>query len=293
MSPLRIGCFLLLWIVGACDKTSTFQGECKRDNDCQDFERCDTMTFRCVCASDQACAEGEFCNASGSCQRKTGCVTNLDCPANTFCDTGSGECMAAGRCSRDIQCDLGKVCDVQAGLCKAGCRDTADCDLGRREVCENGQCLPGRCENNQYCEFGRICDTQSRTCVQPAQPFCAPGCDPICSTCTDKSKGPCGDPADLCYDGGASGTFCWVACQDDPDCPSGYECQPTSVSWAPGCSDDSDCLTVANTCGRQSHRCALNQQPCDTDGDCLAFQVRCEMGSCIIGRYCRPVGGCR
>ena len=61
-------CFValsMLFLI-ACTSDSIFDGECKRDADCPQYERCDTRDYRCVCASDEACAMGEYCNPAGS-----------------------------------------------------------------------------------------------------------------------------------------------------------------------------------------------------------------------------------
>ena len=294
---LGLGLFLL-----GCADSAPFHGECKRDSDCEEYEECDLLDYRCRCNNDQACAQGEFCNLSGSCQAKTSCVSNLDCPDDsTFCDVTSGECIEAIKCSTDFQCDIGQICEND--VCRIGCRETSDCDLMDRDVCVSGDCISGRCENNSYCNIGMVCDTQEKRCEQPAQPYCSPGCDFICSTCgNDTSIGPCGDPSIICgmYEDRPGQTYCWVSCQKHADCPSGYQCVPNTVDWDPGCNVVEDCTNpvdpddaVVNVCGQASHRCRLNQQPCDTDADCEPFVTTCLLARCVFGYHCEPPGGCQ
>jgi hypothetical protein len=293
LAALGLGLFL-----AGCSDAAPFGGECKRDSDCEEYEKCDLLDHRCVCASDQACAPGEFCNLSGSCQQKTSCVSNLDCPDDgTFCDVTSGECIEAVKCTTDIQCDIGQICENN--LCRSGCRETSDCDLMAREVCVGGECIPGRCEYNSYCEFGKVCNPQTQGCEQPAEPYCTHGCDYTCSTCGDnKEIGPCGDPSIICgrYQAGGE-TYCWVPCVEHADCPSGYLCRPNTVDWDPGCNVVEDCTLgddpVVNVCGPMSHRCKLNQQPCETDGDCYSFETTCLLARCVFGYHCEPPGGCQ
>jgi hypothetical protein len=275
--------------LSACSSSTTFNGECKRDSDCAAYERCDTLDYRCVCSSDEACALGEYCNASGSCQVASGCFTNEDCLAGSICDTGSGECISADSCSRDEHCDIGFICE--SSRCRRGCRETADCDLGAREICLDGTCRLGMCENKDYCSDGLVCDTDSHSCVQPSEPYCAT-CDAICSVC-GPGESPCGDPANICA-GEDPVTYCWVHCLDSDDCPAGFHCVPTTESWAT-CTTDTDCNSVENTCGSASHRCALNQQVCDSSADCHDFgPATCLSGYCIFGQHCEPVfGGCQ
>ncbi len=281
---------LLAWACAGCSET-TLEGDCRRDSDCAAYQRCDTLDYRCVCASDDACAAGEYCNPSGSCQVQSGCVTNEDCGAGSFCDAGSGQCVGAGSCTRDLHCDLGQICE--SGACRVGCRTTADCELIEREVCVDGACLAGRCEQTDYCPFGQFCVLADKACVvDPVQPFCVPNCSSICEGCVDKTQGPCGDPANLCS--GQNPTFCLVACAGEEDCPSGYDCVASIDPLGHTCGQDADCLGVRNTCGLHSHRCALNQQPCDADADCHDFGTAvCLSGFCVIGHHCAPPGGCR
>ncbi|MBN2493144.1 MAG: hypothetical protein JXR96_01030 [Deltaproteobacteria bacterium] len=293
MGRLQTAALAGLLLVSACSSSSTFEGECKRDSDCATYERCDTRDYRCVCATDEACAQGEFCNPlSGSCQVKPGCYSNADCEPGSYCDVETGECISSLTCTRDYQCDLGHIC--VGGKCELGCRDSADCELYRPdgpEICVDGQCRFGMCDSHQQCQFGYICDPESHSCVAPEAPYCEPGCDPICEGCTDKNQGPCGDPGDICA-GNDPVTFCWVACEDEADCPSGYHCVPTTATWAI-CSEDIDCASVVNTCGQTSRRCMLNQQPCDTDLDCHDFMPAiCLSRYCVFGYHCEPAGGC-
>lgn len=285
---------LLITILGACSGSTTFQGECKRDSDCEQYERCDTLDFRCVCAVDEACAQGEYCNASGSCQVKSGCYTNADCIDGSICDIMSGECIASNACSQDHHCDIGLICEAE--VCRIGCRDTADCDLAQREVCINGQCILGKCENTRYCAFGLVCELGTHECVQPADSHCAPGCDPQCAdaVCPSVGDSPCGTPTTICAGLDALNSNCWVACDPEADvCPSGYQCKPTTFSWAT-CDSDEACADVLNTCGQMSHRCALNQQVCNTDNDCHDFgPPTCLSGFCVIGYHCEPQMGCQ
>jgi hypothetical protein len=307
MTPLRhtiITLLGLIFLLYSCSDDAAFYGECKRDSDCKEYEKCDLLDYRCICDTDQACAPGEFCNLSGFCQVKTSCVSNMDCPdAGTFCDLTSGECIESASCSTDVQCDIGQICENST--CSPGCRETSDCDLMDREVCVNGDCVPGRCENNKYCDFGMVCNLQTKSCELPAEPHCSQGCDPICSGCTNPAEGPCGNPANICVQE-TQNTHCWVACQTDDQCPSGYRCLPTTVGWEYWknnlCDTTEECTLyapaddrVVNVCGAVSHRCRLNQQPCDTDADCYPFNTIClsDLGDCVFGYHCRPkASGC-
>ncbi len=290
-------------LVPGCKSSSTFEGECKRDTDCAQYERCDTRDYRCVCKSDEACAPGEICNAGGSCQRKTECFSNYDCAAGTVCDIDSGECIGSNSCTTDFQCEIGQICENN--LCRLGCRETADCDLEKREVCVSGECRLGLCESNSYCEFGDVCEAQTHACVAPQDPHCVKDCSPTCDQCgEDTGIGPCNDPANVCVRSGNT-AYCWVACTTGEECPSGYQCVPTTVSWGPVCQNDADCTSVPapddrviNVCdgtngGQNIGRCRLNKQPCWTDADCYPFVTTCLAQKCIFAYHCRPPEGCQ
>jgi hypothetical protein len=291
--PIIYALMFAALLAQACSSTTAFDGECKRDSDCQQYERCDTLDFRCVCDLDEACAQGEYCNTSGSCQVKSGCFSNDDCAVGSICDVMTGECIGAGSCTRDGHCDTGMICD--GGTCHLGCRDTADCDLAAREVCIAGSCLQNKCENTQYCDFGWVCDLETNECETPVEPYCLFGCDPLCDDilCPNVGDSPCGEPTTFCAGLDASNSFCWVACDSENDtCPSGYQCKPTTFNWAT-CNTDSDCTDVINTCGQASHRCALNQQVCNTTADCHDFGTpTCVSSFCVIGHHCEPASGC-
>jgi hypothetical protein len=302
MKRILSGSLFFLLLAG-CGGESEFQGECQRDTDCRSFQRCDTLNFRCVCASDEACAAGEFCNPSGSCQKIATCFSNADCREGTICDIQSGGCIPASSCTTDFHCDLGQIC--QEGACRIGCRDTSDCDLQKREVCIEGTCRANLCESNRYCEFGKVCEPSSHICQAPSEPYCTTGCSPTCEQCGDNvTIGPCGDPRHVCARIDAANTRCWVYCEKDEECPSGYQCVPTTVSWGPYCQTDLDCTDnpvpddrVVNLCdgtggGQTVGRCRLNKQPCRKDEDCYQFTTHCVANQCIFASHCRPPGGC-
>jgi hypothetical protein len=292
---LVLSCFLVsCWLLQGCSSDTVFSGECKRDSDCEQYERCDTLDFRCVCDSDNACAHGEYCNASGSCQVISGCFTNDDCADGSFCDLATGECIGANSCRSDGHCDIGMICENN--LCRLGCRATGDCDLGKREVCISGVCVQGKCENTGYCPLGLVCNLQNNECEQPAVNHCQAGCDPLCSdgVCPSVGDSPCGDPTAICAGMDVFSSHCWYGCDPEQDaCPSGHVCKPTTFSWAV-CADDGECANVRNTCGQASRRCALNQQVCASDADCHDFGApTCLSGFCVIGYHCEPPSGCQ
>ena len=173
------------------------------------------------------------------------------------------------------------------------------------EACVDGQCRQGFCESNPYCPEGQVCNPENHVCMQSDDPHCQPGCSPTCAECgEDTTIGPCGDVRNVCA-AESDGNFCWVWCTDDLQCPSGYECVPTTVSWSPICNTDADCTEtpnpydrVINVCdgtggGQQLGRCRLNKQPCWQDGDCYGFETHCIEGRCVFAHHCRPPGGCR
>src|SRR5262245_12682396 len=90
---------------------------CEADSDCSlPGTRCNTETSLCVCTTDDACEDGFFCNTAGVCQERSGCTTNPDCAAGTYCDISSGQCLQGppsglgGACGLASHCPYGTIC---------------------------------------------------------------------------------------------------------------------------------------------------------------------------------------
>jgi hypothetical protein len=301
---------LALTALAACSGgPAQFTGQCTADTDCGIGAICrverGNSTGLCICrpGSDEACAEGEFCNSQGVCQARPSCRANSECPADRFCDLASGECIERTKCGTDAHCDPNSVCDPASGTCVDGCRGDGDCRLYWSCVgasgLQLGRCASGVCSDKSFCEFGQFCANGS--CQDATNPdFCVdcgrglPGCQNPNDFCLINSSYDPGRP----QNGGPS--FCGVECNDNSQCPNGYDCGGVVLLTQDQCTQDAECGGGGRQCiiGEGELRgfctCVNNQdcafeaapptcagscgglgiQLCTSDADCL---TTCDM----------------
>jgi len=182
---------------------------------------------------------GDSCYDSADCTTTDG---SLEACVNGFCE--QVECLSSS------DCDLGSVCDVESldYECETGCITDTDCEAG--STCQEGQCQDYGCRSTLLdCEFGEVCDEGTGECVQADGAYCA-SCslgDNVWddggtgSTCDDVilSNSTCGGAGSFCVNwynmGGVP--FCYVACEEQSDCPGGYLCQLMTRTLPAGCPD--------------------------------------------------------
>jgi hypothetical protein len=245
---------------------------CRDDTACPPGLRCDTATGRCACRRDADCGVDRFCNQAGFCQSLLGCQVSADCPGGFFCDVTGSICRAAGACTADFHCATGEICDraIAPGRCVAGCRTSADCL--RYQVCLGGRCTgraePGdRCESDAFCRFREFC--RDGRCALAEGEFCAP-----CESGDDCAGGAC---LFSINEGQRDQGFCGVECTEDPECPSGMECD--RVYWR---------------CDPRGGRCP-NGLPCErvetVNNEPTFYCVDPDDGlPAVIQHYCGPRG---
>ncbi|HEY8207635.1 MAG TPA: hypothetical protein VIG99_09150 [Myxococcaceae bacterium] len=187
--------------------------------------RCDPVSGTCRCRDDLGCTPPpggtpQYCNALGFCQSLS-CTSDRDCPVSavnpTFCDITTGTCIPIVACTLDDHCPFGQICT--ANRCQSGCRTDNGCPL--RQACLNGQCQ-NFCRDNQLCsQSNQFCNTSSGVCsAQPGRVDCANcgsnpfacGNDPDAATCL------------VFIAEGQQQSFCGMACEENEDCPSGFDC---------------------------------------------------------------------
>ena len=145
--------------------------------------------------------------------------------------------MLVGCPSRDVECSEEKPCPFgetcREDVCVSqSCATSVQC--GIEQYCKDSECVGG-CEVDEDCMFGDLCDTEAKACT-PAEctntsldcdfgEFCSPdgSCYDAggfyCKPCRD--DGDCGGGENMCLSGD-----CGVWCNDDHDCPAGFDCYP-------------------------------------------------------------------
>jgi len=264
---------------------------CGSDLDCPPNFICDRGI--CVCKSDASCEAGERCNVLGFCQRTVGCESSLQCPPGEICDVTTKTCIEQDKCTTDIQCPLGQICDPVRLQCVDGCNEVGDCTLGA--VCEcpdagssclKKQCKVGPCGDDSYCRYGEKCveeePGQPKRCLKDERgPYCEP-CEisPGRNYCGESPRNYCLVDTSKPY----RAYFCGVECQDDPQCPWGFECSDVLI------------LTQDICGGRDAQPCPMQrEQTCETDEDCERRGGHCSASTglceCATDLDC-PGGTC-
>jgi len=201
---------------------------------------------------------------SGPVQREVqvSCQSDLDCPLDTFCESGTNSCVAYdfGICLTDGDCPVGSYCELADGGCYipavAECRADGDCMSGFecdfRDSCRpeiDDDCLTdGDCPSDALC-LENLCTAISDTCQFDFQ--CAAG-----FACTNNR--------------------CQLLCGPDTTCPTGTACEDSLCQPLVGeCIDSSECPDLTTNC---------------VEGRCLR---RCDEGCDAAIEVCGPQGFCR
>ncbi len=216
----------------ACDEDLAqcvaLSGSCERVRECDDSSDCPSgrvcsPAFLCVpgCTDDASCTAGNICQG-GECRPP--CTSAAECVAGAECV--DGRCRVPGGCLTSEDCaEPETYCDRDTLMCVPGCEVDNDC-LDAALECVAGDCVPRGCLGNYACAFGQVCDLATGLCAEAVGPYC--------DTCNGDDIDSCGTEnlcASLQEDDVDVGSFCFVACTDDPDnaCPQGYRCQEVEV----------------------------------------------------------------
>lgn len=201
---------------------------------------------------------------SGPVQREVAvsCQSDLDCPLDAFCDSGTGACIAYdfGVCLTEGDCPVGSYCDPSDGGCYipaiAECRADADCLAGFecdfRDSCRPES--PGTCLADDDCAGDELCIENL--------------CTAVIDTCQFDFQ---------CSAGfSCANNRCRLLCGPDTHCPSGTACKDSLCETRVGeCLDSSECPDLRTNC---------------VEGACLR---RCEEGCDAAIEVCDPQGFCR
>lgn len=245
------------------------------------------LPFPCV---NNECHFGTGCNAFNQCD-VIGCGPGFPCPPSLVCDQGL---CVEHRCESDDECPANLRCDVD--LCvPRQCESNFDC-LNGREVCNSfGQCVPVQCGTDSQCPFATSCDVFIE-CV-PLQ--CSKDDDcPYLTLCSavpgSGQQGECRaigcDRDGTCAGSNyrCEGASCVpYACQEDSDCPLGFQCNAFGECVSPAC------IEAQCPFGLQCHddRGVCIPYPCFTSG-CPSSFVCDETAKTCVARECTLDADC-
>jgi hypothetical protein len=161
-------------------------------------------------------------------------------------------------CLSALDCPMGQICDIDGNYeCVDGCNSDGDCPAG--STCgEKGTCETYGCRSTILdCDFGEFCNESTGACEADNRPHCT-SCDPLLNEwdvgdpfddCDDflVGNGSCGGAGSVCNDWdfdsnpATSQSGCYVACQEQSDCPMGFMCwiieQPYGIGGNAGCDE--------------------------------------------------------
>lgn len=190
------------------------------------------------------------------------CQSDLDCPADTFCDADVDACVGYdfGICLTDGDCPVGSYCDRADGGCYipaiAECRSDGDC--GPDFECDfRNSCRPqsfGTCLIDDDCSEGALCIENV--------------CTPLAETCQFDFQCAAGFTC--------ANNRCRLLCGPDTRCPTGTSCQENLCQ-----PDVADCI-VSSECPDLTTNCV--------EGTCLR---RCDAGCDDALEVCDDRGFCR
>ena len=287
---------------GACvaDPDAPAGTSCDRDSNACTIDVCDG-SGSCVFDENVACADPTTCDGGSTCDPSSGtCVDDPDAPAGTSCDLdgnactvdvcdGSGACVFDDNvvCADPTVCDGGSTCDPATGACVAdpdapagtACdRDSNACTI---DECDgSGSCVHAddvACLDPTACDGGSTCDPTTGICVDDPDAPAGTSCDLDSNACT----------VDIC-DGSGSCVFDEnVVCADPTVCDGGSTCDPATGA----CVDDPDAPSGTD-CDRDNDLCTIDE--CDGSGSCVPVDtVFCagSTGPCDSGQNCDPTSG--
>lgn len=148
----------------------------------------DKKTPECVDHGD--CPSGNAC-VQNAC-KEVDCLASSDCDIYQFCNPFF-ECQEG--CEKDSDCQAGETCDKTSHSCSIyGCRST---DLD--------------------CEYGEFCDTESGECYEGEGQWCEAGCNA-------RNIYSCSSGRYCLQFVGQDDAYCYRECENEGDCPRGFEC---------------------------------------------------------------------
>ncbi len=252
--------------------------DCDDKNPCTN-EGCEAKAGCSSTANANPCDDGNKCSQSDSC--KGGICAGLPVDVTVTCDDGNpcttDLCKAATGCAHiahKFACDDGNPCtkgDVcGAGKCVSGtnicgCAQDADC-----QMMEDGNL----CNGTLFCDMGNVpyhCKVNPKTvvtCAKDKDSACIHNsCAPATAKCAlkpiNEGKG-CDADGNVCTTADSCNAGTCVAGKKVP-CHDGNPCTDDSCDAKAGCQH------------------AINNAPCDADGDACTVADACKAKACLAG----------
>ncbi|KAK9869716.1 hypothetical protein WA026_003454 [Henosepilachna vigintioctopunctata] len=297
------------------------QFQCENGSCINDYQRCDNQAdcpngedeWNCKagCRSDQfACGDGECIPLAAKCDRIYNCRDNSDekkCPCqpddfhcgNGFCIPNHQRCNGIRNCqdgSDEIKCDSIGPCTSDQWRCSNGecirksfrCNSVRDCrDNSDEYRCDECKLDQFRCDNGTCIKLSQRCDGKTDCASAEDEASCAP-CKNDQFKCT---SGECisinhrCDRRKDCQDNSDE-----IDCNGKPD----RRCQPSEFDCAGGfcimgykrCNGIIDCPG-----GNDEENCPSYPYP-PAPRVCTSEELKCNDGSCVIGKKCDRVFDC-
>ena len=217
------------------------------------------------------------------------CATDADCGGEGLCLSWlpGGYCTQPA-CGTDAPCPVDTICapihheGVEGTVCLAACDNLGDCRVEDGYACDrDGTCWPGgdglglyplggECMLDTECgaDFGAVCYPEHY--ADQLTGFT----DGYCIVWECNAGAPC-PPDGICMDVNQDSSACFLACETQEDCRSGYYCHASGVCLA-GCSSALDCP--------RKHVC-MNQYCLEADRACSVMNPAgwCPQGFCVDG----------
>lgn len=170
---------------------------------------------------------GGLLGCSGT-EAKPECVDNGECPAGNACITG--KCKEVS-CVSSADCNVQQFCNPEYE-CQDGCEKTEDCEAGFTCNKDDHTCEGYGCRSTELdCAYGEFCNPETGECNTRGS---------WCESCNENNLYSCGDGA-YCIPLTTNGDgYCWNYCDNDGDCPRGFECSALGTGYENICFADCD-----------------------------------------------------
>lgn len=246
---------------------------CNETGGCDAQEANDQQTPGCD-GPGQLCCSG-FCRNLQTDPNNCGFCEN-PCRENETCASGQCICQHV-TCGLEVCCPYGETCSpLNTCPCRTGddCPNDLQCCGASEGV--DGTCTeccnPGQCAETQICEFG-----ECQECIS-LNGTCSPSvCErnPPFNCCCDVALGAaCAEIPD------SGGVFqCFVACQNNDECPGGAICAPNGFCLNE-CTQDSECPPGQFCNASDLGTGVCGQVICTANNQCPAGQS-CQGGVCV------------